>query len=859
MKKTFKQILEENAKAAQSPPPAPPSPTPPPVTQPPAASRSAFGQLLETKTKAATAQPNLPPSPRGTKSPATSPPLPPMAPAAQPRSQRLEDVIYLIPGDGADYKCQPGESLYAYHPKEKAASECSARSFLQRMFSNWKSSDLLYYRLRAAQEVSLPPDELPLKDGAGLVHPVDVSVSISAIASGRESDTVARLAEYGAPRETLYGYLATWLDNFAAAERRNGRDPVENFTSSQRSQASAYIAERALKELGLKIECGFYFPEQDQKLPVLQIALADVRVRESGLPGALSATLEVRLRLPIDPTRFGYARQMRRGTAAIRQDIEAIALDWFRASCTLDQFCFAREDVRRGLEGVIRAYAEQKLYMDCDPLVVQCEVPFPKDFRIRLDYTSKARVQPGQHELVVNHNLSIKRHTLGHFYTQGPRPDHLPATPDTWNKAFEQWVEDVCARATHDTFHGKSYAAVSLDFAKHCEPLKEAVEKEFTRIGFTALPIHTLPLDPEIQICLEKKITFDTGDIQCKTRESTVDYALSAHVSLEINSLKEIEKYLLPGHPLKSKFIEVAKETIKNTVRTLDPEILYTRFSTADPLTKELPPEEKITAALAVALRDKFDAQTGTMGITLSPVQTEVTKLYDALRPFEAHRCTVGVESRGRRGELLTFFVHYRVASIAPGGWSTFQEQCRKFPGTEATEKAKLIVAAMDADLAGKARTKLQSLTPAQLASPHPDVPQLVETFGLAEAMQQIAKYHGLTIEITNIEPTPGEWTKRERDLEKKYFDDAVADYDTASQQYRDLQIEFGPDDPKAVEARERVAKCREVLETFGTGHDTFFKGAPALPPPAWDCILTLKAGGGKQSDAHGDKTTGTD
>ncbi len=481
--------------------------------------------------------------------------------------------------------------------------------------------------------------------------------------------------------------------------------------------------------------------------------------------------------------------------------------------------------------------------MDCDRLVVQCTAPFPTDFNLRLDYTSKARVQPGQHELVVNHNLSIRRQSLGRFYTEGPRPAQLPADAAAWTRAFEKWVDEACARATHETFHGQSYAEVSLGFTKFCEQLKTTVEKDFARIGFTALPIHTLPLDPEIQICLEKKVTFDTGDIPCKTRESTVDYALSAHVSLEIASLDEIKKYLRPGHPLKTQFTEVARETIKNTVRTLDPQILYTKFTAPDPDTKEPTPEEKITTALKTALREKFDAREANMGITLSPVPTEVTRLFDALRPYAPQRCTVAVQSGGRRGEDLTFHVDYCVASIAPGGWPTFQEQCRKLPGTDVAEKARLIFAAMDAALTTKARAKLQTFTPAELASRNPNLPGLIQSFGLADAQRQIAAHLGLLIQVTNVEPTVGKWTTREQELEDKYYTNAETDYDTASEQHCRLLLEYGPDDPRVVEARARVDKCKTELERFGTGHDEAFKSGPALPAPDWDKVLRLGEG----------------
>jgi hypothetical protein len=854
MKKSFKEILEENkAKAEQQKPPGP-------------SGTNSFDKIIGEKTKAAplAKQPQPPSSnpagaPKGfeaasaktsqaTRPIPTAPPAIPPA-AAKPMSQSFEDVMLLVEGDGSTYKCQPGESLYSYDPKQKSASQNHGRSLMGRLTSMWSSGNLACYRLRPKQQVTIPSFDLSLKDLAWNVHPLECSVTILGIAPNRESDMVVRLAESGEPLQTLRNYVATWLDDFAVAERRNSRDIIEDFAAGQRSEASKHIAARALDVLGLKLECGFYFPQQDQKLPILQLQLADVRIRESSLPGQLNAMIEIELHLPIDPKRFEYARRVRKSQGAIRKDLEAITRDWFRGSCTLEQFCFARDDVRRGLESAVRTYAEDKLYMEFDSLTVQCEVPFPKELRVRPEYSSKGVVQPGNHDLVVKHQLVVRRVDLGRFYMDGPRPYTMGATKqgihEAWNRAFEEWIDDLLKRITHHTFFGKSYAEVSLHFKELCAALKDEVQEEFKRIGFTVHQLITLPDDPQIASILERKFTFDTNAIHCKTREAKVDYGISTHIVLEVNSLREIEKYLRPGQALQNQFIHVATEAVRNTVRTLDPETLYTKFAIVDPKTGMPSPEGKIETALKIALTEKFDAIENTMSITLTPEPTDVTRLYDELRPFESHRCPVVVETRGSRGEQLTFFVDYRVDAIAQEGWPKFQEQCRKNLGKDTAEKAKKMFEAIDNAFKSRAATKLISLSSTQLTSPHQDLPKVIAAFGLAEAMQEISNYLGLSIRVMNIEPQLGKWTELERQRELDYYEAARLDYHAASAQYRDRQQEYEPGDPRLEESRERVEECEKKLRGFGTGHDEYFKDAPGLPPSPWEDILRLRVGAG--------------
>jgi hypothetical protein len=585
----------------------------------------------------------------------------------------------------------------------------------------------------------------------------------------------------------------------------------------------------------------------DHKLPVLLLQLADVRIRETSLPGQLSARLEIQLRLPIDSKPFEHARRVRKSQAAIARNLEAITRIWFRGSCTLEQFCFARDDLCRGLETVVRSYAEGELYMELDSLTVQCEVPFPKDLQVRSEYRSKGVVQPGNYGLIVNHQLVVRRVDLGRFYTDGPRPATIGATEqeiqERWNGAFEEWIDDLLKRVTSLTFFGKTYLEVSLHFKEICATLKDEVHEEFKRIGFTVRQLISLPEDPQVTSILERKFTFDTGAIHCKTREAKVDYGISAHVVLEFNSLREIEKYLRPGQGLQNQFIHVATVAVRNTVRTLDPEKLYTKFAIPDPETGMPSPEGQIVTALKIALTENFDAIENTMSITLTPEPTEVTRLFDELRPFESHRCPVVVETRDLLGEHLSFFVDYRVEAIAHEGWPKFLEQCRKNLGKDTAEKAKKMFEAIDNAFRSRAATGLVRLSSTPLTSPHQDLQKVITALGIAEAMQEISDYLGLSIRIMNVRPQPRKWTECERQRELDFYEAARLDYHAASAQHRDRQRQYQAGDPRLEESRQRVEECERKLRGFGTRHDEYFKDAPTLLSLDWENILYLRAG----------------
>ena len=828
-------------------------PAPPPDAPAPAS----FDAFLGNKT-GAKAPPPAPASPTPavavpiTRS--SAPPSPAPKPVAvQPAGQSMDEILLLLPPDGGSYRCGPGEFVYSYHQKQRDACEHQKRPLMSRM-KPWGPAEFLYFRVRPNHLVRLPFFDVSLADTGGQLRLIECRISILGLAPNQEAKAVAELAGPSTPLENFQAFVTKWLDEYVFAQRHHSHDPLQDFNETQRAAASVYVTGQALAVLGMRIECKLAFPEHDLRLPVLSLHLDEVRVQEMGLPGPLTSHLEVRLGLPKDQQDLTDARRRSRSQETIRQDLEGIAREWFQHECSLEWFAFHQPSVQQALADKFRAYAQGTLGMGLHSLALRNSLGFPTAFRIRTKYTSTATVR-GNYKLQVEHQLGVVRKNLGLFYTQGPRlpaGNALPVTSqDAWNGAFEDWVHTILNDLTDNVLFDKDYADVGLNFESLCTQIKQKVTDAFDQIGFDVNPFISIPDDIQIQNCLEHKFTFDTGAVHCKTREAGANYSVSAHVHFEVDSLEKIKKYLHPGKPLKDHFIETAKEAIENAVRTLTPEALYTRFDAEGP-DGECSPERVIHEALQAAMRDKFGAiiedngfeaalredpraQRRTIAITLTAEPTEVTTLFDQLKPYTSHRCPLEVETRGSMGERVELNVLYRITSIATDGWSRFQEQCRKNPEMDTRQKAKEIKDAIDTAFRTKAGSRLISLPPDLLLSPHQDVPKVIEQVSLNDAVKEVAEFLGLAVRIMDIERPPGKWTLRSRGVTETNYQEAEVDHREARLALRAAQTEYGPDDDRTKEAAERLGRSKKALEGFTNREDKFFADAPDLLKPRWD------------------------
>lgn len=818
---------------------------PPPAVPVPAVTPNTFDGFLDGQPGQVASSSTLPPTP-STKAPSVGSAFPALG-VVQPAGQSLDEIIRHLPTDGASRRCGPGEFLYSYHKAQRDACEHQKRPFMSRM-KLWAPDEYVYFLVRPNRLVRLPFFDVELVDASGRARVIECRISVLGLAENHEAKAVAGLAEPPAPTENFQAHVRTWLHEYVFAERHRGGDSLQDFNEAQRAAAGQYLADRALDALGLRIACKFAFPEHDLRLPLLTVHLDDVRVQETGLPGPLASRLEVRLDLPRDRQDLTAARRLSRSLATIQQDLAGMAREWFQHECSLERFAFDREGVQQALEARVRRYAQTQLGMELSSLTVQNSLAFPTSFRLRAKYTSTATVQ-GNHKLQVEHQLGVERHDLGLFYTQGPRlPTGVPCgSQPAWNQAFEDWAHLTLDEQTDSVLFDKSYAEVGLNFEELCVQIREKVKGAFKVVGFNVNPFITMPGDIQIQNCLERKFAFDTEAVHCKTREAKVDYSVSAHVRFEVDSLEKIKKYLQPGQPLKEHFIEAAKEAIENAVRTLTPEALYTRFESPGPH-GELSPEQTIREAVQTAVKDKFDAiveddtfrpgkprNRRAVAITLTPEPTDVTKLYDQLQPYSSHRCPIVVETRGSQGESVEMNVLYRLTSIAPDGWSKFQEQCRKNPEMETKRKADEIKAAIDTTFQTKASSRLVSLPPDLLLSPHQDVPKVIEQVSLNEAVKEVAEFLGLAVRITDIERPLGKWSRRGRDLAEEDYKQTEQDYREARLRLRTAETEYGPDDDRTREAADRLDRCKKALDGFTNRDNQFFANVPGLLPPRWD------------------------
>jgi hypothetical protein len=366
--------------------------------------------------------------------------------------------------------------------------------------------------------------------------------------------------------------------------------------------------------------------------------------------------------------------------------------------------------------------------------------------------------------------------------------------------------------------------------------IKDRVMAEVEKVGFRVTQLITIPTDEQMQICRDRRLSFDTDALAFKTKDTRVEFKLSIHARVTFDNLERLSLFLRPGDYLREQFKRTAEEAAAEEIRKLAPECLYTKFT--DPLDGEhsggqsatASPEARITENIKRVLKREFDAKTASLTLTVEP--TEIIDLYGAIRPAKNHQVDLVVRTRGSTGEPLTFHVDYCIDAIAEGGWPKFEELGRNSQTGELAGKAKEITDAIDEMLLNLITAELE-LLPADFLRERFDLVRAVKSKAWNEPIERVADRYGLAVRIISCRRDLSEWEELEQRRKRAEYDDIIKRREAYQAEFALKQRDLPPNDPRLDEIRVGILSCDKELEPFRTGHDERFKAMIAALPPA--------------------------
>jgi hypothetical protein len=731
-------------------------------------------------------------------------------------------VLQHIPRELRDQTLEPGQTLYVFNPRKGQAAPYKG-NLIRSLFGSEQDK---YYLLNPTQRAICPPIKVEVTDNSHRPQVILVHVTVEGIEPPRVAEMINGLAKPGRrPFEVFAERIGKWLSEFIEQKQAANADPLAHFTKELRGECSSYVASQALNRLGLRLICALRLPEEDLNFGQVNIDLQDVLVHDDEEP--LTARLELKLQPPTNDVDREYALQHVPPLPKLRDHIAAIALQWLRGKCSLEDYCYNVPDVRRRLEEELKIYLERQLRLRLFGFRLACNVPFDREFRVKEDFEVTCTVEPGRTTVPVQHKLLLERRDIARL-----RRANITN--------LEDWIGRLLDSKTKAALFDKKYVDVIVDFKVLSEAIKKEVESELDKIGFCAKQLITIPADEQMRNWIDGTLSFDTNSMECRTRDSNVKYRLSIQARVLFKSLDKVKNYLRPDKSLEDQFKSVAGEAAAEILRTFEPEHLYIRFSEqkadGNPSNGAVKsPEAQVRDAVTTRLFEKFDARTE--NITLTPERSELTDLYAAIRPARNHSFEIKVEARGRMGETLGYAIDYRVVSIE--GWDRFQELCTNAQGADVPAKAREIFAAIDQMLCNPAVARMQGLPSEWLRSVRFKLTESIRNLGLDESAKLVAKHYGLGVEILSFRPMLSEWDRRQRLRTEGEYEKLVGELEQLREDKKAKEYELGPTDSTVMELANRITAKEGELDKFTPDHDEVFKTANlALEAQDWQKLL---------------------
>lgn len=672
--------------------------------------------------------------------------------------QPLKPVIERISTADRRNVLRGKQILVAVHPK-------SGKVLVNKQPWLWDADSYQFYVVTPDVGVGVPQRAAELSDLGGRRRTVEYALAINEVDTARVAELARALSYKPLPKDALTELVTGWLQEYIDQNTVNRVSPLADFSPAVRERAGTHVATRALAQLGLRLTCAVDIPEDDI---ILHLDIP-MQVFAHDCEETLDARLELDLEKPLRGAETDLIREHAQPKEEMEERLRTLAGRWFRAGCSLEDFCYREERVRAGVFNSLKDYLDNELKRRVSRVRVVCTPKFRIDFPREMSRSVKCEVRPGSTTIKVDHKLMIKRVNIAEL--QRARIENL-----------EHYIEQTLEAHTRNVFFGKQYVDVIVEFSDLSAKIEADVKPDMARVGFEVTQLITLPDDPFVKRYIEGEFSFDTGSPPpappgsheardnpqiFPTKDPRVTFGLSVTGRAKLRSYDRVRELNLitPGHDLAADFKRVAREAAAEVIRTLSPQQLYIQFHEPVPTSQvshnseekewqsaapngeseSISPELQIHEAVEKRLGDEFDAKVEWLNIRQEV--TELSAIVDALQPAADRRFELDVQTAGAE-DLTHFTIAYRIQAIDSDGWLSLQKLCGGAKEGVAARAGEIADAVM-LRLKDVGRQRLRIFDRRILSLPLQAALEHAQTTIFNEALKGIQTDYGLVLKIS--------------------------------------------------------------------------------------------------------------
>jgi hypothetical protein len=469
---------------------------------------------------------------------------------------------------------------------------------------------------------------------------------------GNEEKLVASLHRGEHPGVMLDEFLANGIEDFVNDPANATRDVCLDLLEV-RAEAGAYLAERALAELGVSLEVHLW-PQLEDKLQAQSAkpGFFPIRLKDHDREIDLKFTTDIE----IDPDNRMQAVLRYSQVTTLEEKLKQVIRQTLAQEVRLHQFCYELTGTVRSLliEAINQSLKDEGrkiTYLLLESPVLGSRPPQLEE----VEHLVECVIRDCEEKIQVVHHLQLSLSDLGRLRATGI------TNLGSWAKAR---LTDITRSALFD----KTY--LDLLLAPGWEAIKAAMEHEAAVIGYAVKQLIVVPHLPPLS--WKDALPIDQYESSYVTKDSRVEVRLNIVVKGQIVNLNspKLERYLRPS----SKIADDMKETIRRETQMLmhriDPERFYMRFDIFE--NGERPVREEIEEHLGKVLAERFDVEE--ISVVAKPLETDLSRRLSALqeKPQTLEVSNLSFTDHGS-SESVTYRIIYKIAGVHESGWHTFR------------------------------------------------------------------------------------------------------------------------------------------------------------------------------------------
>lgn len=453
------------------------------------------------------------------------------------------------------------------------------------------------------------------------------------------------------PAEVLAASVERWLGE---SWRAVGLQAFVARYFADRAGLERDIAELVTRDTGMQAGVRLSLPgEKSLESISIEVPSLPVLVRDYDEEQELG----LRVTLEVDQQNRAAAVLHFPRNVELPQQVRAEVRRYVRQSLTLQELCTAvttgtiEASLAAHLNGVL-APAGRRV----GALVLQVRGSGAVHSSPTFEVAVRCRVHEFPEEIVIKNTVLLLLRDLARYRRAGAPP-------------LREWLQEKLDATIPQLLFDTRYIDLLIDFAPIEARVKEALKAEAEAIGYEIKQFVTAPdLSP---IRLRETFEIDTiGAFETNLRG--VDVKLQVVVSARIPRLEQIKEFLNRHQDVKQLMEEAIHASLRERLHGMDPERIYMRFNHSDPA--EYPGETPVQQELGELVRRRLQDQefhADVISITIKMVETQLIERFNQL---QARICPFSVKVASfHGGPTVVFRGNFRVVSVDPKGWHTFQ------------------------------------------------------------------------------------------------------------------------------------------------------------------------------------------